>query len=126
MRPDADHHFVDALPKVARDIEDRGGETREVLSDHVAVNPHGRSELGFVDAERGDAAHCGDGERASIPEIIALLVGYTGSRHECGGGGETTLDAILDELAALELIDIGKGGDGGVGESGDGGVVGPG
>ena len=34
MRSDADHNFVDALSKVARDIEDRGGETREVLSDH--------------------------------------------------------------------------------------------
>ncbi len=40
--------------------------------------------------------------------------------------GETTLDAILDELAALELIDIREGGDCRVSKAGDGGVVGPG
>jgi len=66
-----------------------------------------------------DAAEGGHVEPPAVPEPVAALSRDAGSRDQCRRGGQTPGDTILNQLAALEFVHIGEGGDGRVGEARD-------
>ena len=96
------------LAESPADIKYRRSETREMVADLCAVEPHSCSKLCFVDAKNGDTLRIGDFERAAIPEPVAIL-----PRHSCvvddGGSGKFSLtDSVLNQHSAVELVHLRK------------------
>jgi hypothetical protein len=94
-----------------------------VFSNLLAVQPNRRTKLSLIDAQDGNTAIDGDLKRPAIPEPDAILSGHPRSPNQSGLRQLSLSNAILDNLLAIEEINIREAWCGGVNQARDRGFV---
>jgi hypothetical protein len=110
VRTDSNYKIVFAVPMDGlRDIEDRGREAGEVFANLHSVQPNARAKLSLVDSQNRDRTPGSDFKCAVVPEPVAALSRHPRVLNKGAPRQFALCDTVLNNLPAIELVDIGEG-----------------